>query len=236
VTSLGRNAEAIAAAERALAMVARLGDRRLEAEACCVLGNTKIRSNDSTSGRAVLERALILAQELDNPTLAAEACAYLANVCAWTGDLQRSIELSLRRAELARRTHDLFQLRHVYSWIGLLETLRGRWAEAGQSFAYYQGRFTEAEQEFRDAVALVRPTGSGALVWFLGPLGLALAELGRRDEALARLTELHALAGAPDERAGARRCAFAYLAVGYTRLGEQERAARCYLPLLPFKG
>jgi ATP/maltotriose-dependent transcriptional regulator MalT len=227
-----------------------------------VVGNVKVRSNDSPGGRALLERALTLAQQIDDPALAAEACAHLANVCAWTGDLHRSIELSLLRAELARRTQDPFHLRHVYAWIGQLETLRGRWAEAEQSFAqqeqiveglqspepratlqlsrgilrYYQGRFKEAEQEYRDAVALVRPTGSGALVWFLGPLGLALAELGRRDEALDCLTELHVLADPLDERASARLCAFAYLAVGYARLGEHERAAGCYPQLLPFQG
>jgi tetratricopeptide (TPR) repeat protein len=262
VTSLGRHAEGIAYSERALALVERLGDRRLEAEACCVIGNVKVRSNNSVGGRALLERALILAQQSGAPALAAEACAHLANVCAWSGDLHRSIELSVLRAELARRTHDLFHLRHVYAWVGGLEADRGNWAEAERWFAeqeqlleglqspepratlhlnrgvlrYYQGRFAEAEQEYRDAVALVRPTGSGALVWFLGGLGLILAELGRRDEALNCFTELHTLADALDERASSRLCAFTYLAVGYARLGEQERAGGCYPQLLSFPG
>jgi DNA-binding CsgD family transcriptional regulator len=101
---------------------------------------------------------------------------------------------------------------------------------------YYQGRFEEAEQEYRDAVALVRPTGSGTLLWYLGQLALILAELGRRDEALDCLSELHALADALDERAIARLSAFAYLAVGYARLGAREQAAGCYPMLLPFQG
>jgi ATP/maltotriose-dependent transcriptional regulator MalT len=262
VTSLGRNAEAIACAEQALAMVERLGDRRLAATAWSVMGNVQARSNDLAAGQTSLERSLALARELDDPALAAEACAYLANVYAWTADLDRSREVSLLRAELARRTQDPFHLRHVYAWLGLQDVVQGRWAEAEQWFArqepvvdglpapepraslrafrgmlrYYQGRFEEAEREYRDAVEQVRPTGSGTLVWYLGGLGLVLAELGQRDEALGYLMELHALADALDERAIARLGALAYLAVGYDRLGDGERAAACYPPLLPYQG
>jgi DNA-binding CsgD family transcriptional regulator/tetratricopeptide (TPR) repeat protein len=261
-TSLGRNTEGIAYAERALAMVARLGDRRLEAEAWCVAGNVKARSNDLVAGQKLLERALALAQELDDPALGAEACAYLANVYAWIGDLDRSRELSILRAEYAQRTHDLFHLRHVYSWIGQLETLRGRWANAEQWFRqqeqvlaalqspephaalhayrgalrYLQGRFGAADQEFRQVVELLQPTGSGTLVWYLGWRGLVLAELGQRDAALACYTELFSLADALDERARGRGFAFAHLAVGYARLAEWSRAAGCYPKLLPFRG
>ena len=89
-TSLGRNAESVIYAERALAMVQRLGNRHLEATAYCVVGNVKARSNDLAAGRASLERGLALAQELNDPALGAEACAYLANIYAWTADLDRS--------------------------------------------------------------------------------------------------------------------------------------------------
>ncbi|MBC8163973.1 MAG: hypothetical protein H7Z42_22415, partial [Roseiflexaceae bacterium] len=261
-TSLGRTTEGNAYAERALAMVKRLGDRRLEATAYCVIGNVKARSGDLVAGQTLLERARALAQELDDPALAAETCAYLANVYGWMADLQRSRELSLLRAELAGRTRDLFHLRHVYAWIGQLATLQGHWAEAEQRFAqqeqileglqspepraalwayrgslrYLQGRFNEAEQEFRHVVELLHPTGSGTLVWHLGWQGLVLAELGRRDQALNCYTELHTLADALDEQARARGLAFAHLAVGYARLGENQRAAACYGKLLPFQG
>jgi DNA-binding CsgD family transcriptional regulator/tetratricopeptide (TPR) repeat protein len=261
-TSLGRNAEGLAYAEQALAMVERLGDRRLEATACCVVGNVRARSNDLASGRVLLERALALAQALDDPALGAEACAYLANVYAWVADLDRSREVSVLRAELAWRTHDLFHLRHVYSWIGLQDTCQGRWAEAEQWYAqqeplvvglqspepraalqlgrailrFYQGRFAEAEQELRDVVEMLRPTGSGTLVWYLGWFGQILVELGRQEEALACFADLYALADSLDERARARGNAFAVLVVGYARLGEQERAAGCYPKLLPFQG
>ncbi|HXF62291.1 MAG TPA: AAA family ATPase [Caldilineaceae bacterium] len=265
-TSLGRNSEGLAYAEQALAMVARLADapwaRPLEARAYCVIGNVKARGDDLAAGQASLERALALAQALDDPVLAAEACAYLANVLAWTGDVDRSREVSLLHAELARRTQDLFHLRHVYAWLGLQETLQGRWASAAYHFAqqeqiveglqipepratlraywgilhHCQGRFSEAEAEFREAVQLLRPTGSGTLLWHLGWWGLALAELGRREEALARFAELYALTETLDKRARGRGMALAQLAVGYTRLGEQARAAGCYSQLLPFQG
>jgi predicted ATPase/DNA-binding CsgD family transcriptional regulator len=261
-TSLGRNSAGIAYAERALAMVERLGDQHLAATAYCVIGNVKARSSDLVAGRAALERALALAQELGNSTVEAEACAYLANLYAWIGDLNQSRELSIRRAELAWRTQDLFHLRHVYAWIGFLEMLQGHWDAAEQRFAeqepiveglqspepraalaayrgvlrYHQGQFDAAEQEFRHVVALLQPTGSGTLIWHLGWLGLVLAELGRRAEALDCYTELHTLADALDEQARARGLAFAYLAVGYARLGEQAHAASCYVKLLPFQG
>jgi DNA-binding CsgD family transcriptional regulator/tetratricopeptide (TPR) repeat protein len=261
-TSLGQASVGIAYAERALALIDRLGDRRLEAMACCVLGNVKVRGNDLAAGSSDLERALALARQVDDPALAADACAYLANVCAWTGDVGRSRELTLLRAELAGRTHDPFTLRHVYSWLGQLAVLQGLWSEAEQLFAqqddllaglpspephailraqrgllrYYQGRFDEAEREYRAAIALVQPTGSGTRVWYLGPFGLILAELGHRDEALACFSDLQALAAPLDLGASARLCACTYLAVGYARLGAKERAAACYPQLLAFQG
>lgn len=227
MTSLNRHTDGLDYAERALAMVERLGDGRLKTIAYLVLGNIKARCNDIDAGRASLERALAQTWELDDPALAAEACAYLANACAFAGDLDRSRELSILRVDLARRSHDLFQLRHAYAWIGLVETLQGRWNEEEQWFLqqaqlllglespepraslrgyrgllrYFQGRFEEAERDFCEAIELLRPTGSGARVYFLGRLGLILAELCRRDEALACLTELHALATSLDERA-----------------------------------
>jgi DNA-binding CsgD family transcriptional regulator len=101
---------------------------------------------------------------------------------------------------------------------------------------YLQGQFDAADQQFRQVIELLQPTGSGTLIWHLGWHGLALAELGRRDEALGCFTELRRLADVLDEQARARGLAFAQLAVGYARLGEQEHAAGCYPLLLPFQG
>jgi predicted ATPase/DNA-binding CsgD family transcriptional regulator len=262
VTSLGKHADGIAYLAQALAMVERLGDARLEARAGQIAGNIKARSNDLAAGQALLERSLALARQFDDPTLAAEAYAYLANVYAAMGEMARTIEVSLLRIELAQRTQDLFQLRHVYSWLGLAETLRGRWTEAAQWFArqeqvlahlespephatlqafrgvlyYLQGHFEHAEEAYRSAVEGVRPTGSGAFIWYLGRLGMILAELDRGEEAMDCFLELQARAEQMDERASARRYAFTHLAVGYAQLGAAERAAGCYSKLLPFQG
>jgi ATP/maltotriose-dependent transcriptional regulator MalT len=163
---------------------------------------------------------------------------------------------------LAERTHDPFELRHVFTWLGVIEMLRGQWAEAERWFAhqeqaleglqtpeplatllagrgtlhYYRGQFEQADQEFREAIAAIRPMGSGQLIWYLGRWGLVLAELRLWDEALACFAELQALADPLHEQASARLAAFAYLAVGYARLGERERAAGCYASLLAFRG
>ena len=261
-TSLGQNARATAYAEQAVEMVERLGDRRLEAAAYCVLGNVQARGNDLRAGKIALERALALATEIDDPTLAAESCAYLANTYAWMGEIERSIAVSIRRADLARRTHDLYHLRHVYSWIGLQHVLQGNWVEAERNFAehertiaglqspepqaslqlarsillYFQTRFDEASSELDRVVDLLRPTGSSTLIWYLGWSGLVLTELGRADDAVTRFEELLTLAESLDERAGARGAVYAQLAVGFERLGERDRAAGCYQKLAPFKG
>ncbi|HEY1292365.1 MAG TPA: AAA family ATPase [Chloroflexota bacterium] len=261
-TSLDRQVDGLACAERALYMVERLGGRRLQARACSVLGNVKARLNDLEGGRQLLERALELARLEDDPALAAEVCAYLANLYAWLGDIDRSQEVSVLRAHLAQQTRDPFHLRHVYSWIAFLETLRGRWAAAEQLYAeqqqlveglsapepratlrayrgvlrYFQGSFEEAERDYRGAIDLLQPTGSATLLWHLGRFALILAELGKLDEAHETLSELRRLADGLDPRARARGFAFAHLAVGYVRLGDRERAAGCYVELLPFAG
>lgn len=261
-TSFGHFTEGIAYAEQALNMAERLSNRRLEANVYRVMGNLQARSNELVVGQMSLERALNLAQEIGDPALVAEACAYLANIYAWTGKITRSREVSLLRAEMARRTHDLFHLRHVYSWIALQEILQGRWIEAKASLVqqaeilegfqgpepratlclyqtmlcYYQGSFDQAEREIRGVVEMLRPTKSPTLVWYLGWWGQLLAELGHYEEALNCFSELETLLENMDERARSRGYALGQLAVGYTRLGERQRAAKCYDTLLPFQG
>jgi DNA-binding CsgD family transcriptional regulator len=262
VTSLASYAGGTAYAERALAMVERLGDKGLKARALCVLGNIKARSNNPAAGTAELERSRALAEQIDEPALAAEACAYLANVYAWTGNLVRSRDLTLQRLQLAERTHDPFEFRHVYSWLGVLETLQGRWSEADAWFArqeralaglqtpeplatlragqgllhYYLGQFDRAERAYRETIALLQPINPGSLVWYLGRLALVLIEMEAREEAVNCLAELQELAAPLPEQASARLCALTYLAVSYTRLGLRNEAAACLPGLLPFRG
>jgi predicted ATPase/DNA-binding CsgD family transcriptional regulator len=262
VTSCGRNSEGMAYAEQALAMVKRLGDLRLEATAYRVIGNIQARSNELTMGQASMERALALAQEMDDPLLVTETCGYLANICTWVGNFGRSLNVSLLRAQMAKRTHDLFQLRHVYSWMALQHILQGQWKEAEAALAqqaqilqgfqgpephaslqlyramllYYQGLFSEAEQEISSVVEILRATGSPTLLWHLGWQGQMLAELERYDEALKCFLDLEALAEDMDEQSRARGNALGQLAVGYSRLGKWPLAAAVYAKLLPFQG
>jgi DNA-binding CsgD family transcriptional regulator/tetratricopeptide (TPR) repeat protein len=262
VTVLGRHAEGLAAAERALAMVERLGDPRLEAVACRVIGNLRFRTSDFAAARRYLERGLALAERQDAPDLAAEVCGYLANLYWALGDVRRSWEVTDRREALAERTQDPFQLRHLDAWRADLCITRGDWSEAerlleraerfaeqlgspeplmlarwlGGKLAYFRGHQERAVAQLGAAVEMVRRAGSGTLVWYLGGLAIALAELGRRDEALATFSELEAIADARHERAIERALAFAQLAGGYARLGMAERAAAFYPKLLPYRG
>ena len=277
-TSLGQQEVGLAFAERALAMLDALDCqgipspgivaspevqlRRLRARTFSVLGNIRARGQDLEGARELLEQALELARAEDDPSLTADVCAYLANLYAWLGEMDRSRDVSRLRAEMARRTHDPFHLRHVYSWIGFLDGLRGRWELAEASFAeqerlveglaapeprailrtyraaqhYLLGHFEEAERAYREAIELLRPTGSATLIWHFGPFALVLAEQGKLVEARACLEELWRLAETLDVATNARAFAFAHLAVGYMRLGERERAAACYPNLLPFRG
>jgi predicted ATPase len=95
-TSLGLHSEGLAAAERALAAVERLGDPRLQVVACRVVGNLKLRTSQLAEARSFLERALTLAEQRDQPDLAAETCGYLANLYWILGEHQRSWEITDR--------------------------------------------------------------------------------------------------------------------------------------------
>lgn len=260
--SLGHSREAIAYAEQALAMVERLGDQRLTAIAYSVLGNVVARGGNLAAGQMWLERALSLARTLNDASVAAEACAYLANLYAWSGNLDMSRSVSLQRAALARRTQDLFHLRHVYAWLGMQDTLQGRWVDAEHWFneqapivdglqspepqatllsyrgilRYYQGQFGVADQLFREVVSLLQPTGSSTLIWHIGWHGLVLIELDEREKALGCFAELHSLINRLDAQDRARGLAFAQLAVGYVRLGELAHTQACYVGLRPFQG
>ncbi len=262
VTTLGQHAEGLAAAERALTMVNRLGDPHLEIMACRVVGNLRFRTSQLVEARSLLERALTLAEQHDTPGLAAETCGYLANLHWALGDLQRSWQLTDLRQELAERTHDLFLMRHVDSWKANMCVARGDWTQAeqllaraeavaeqlgspeplmlarwiGGRLAYYRGDLELAVGKLDAAVGMVRSASSGTLVWYLGGLAIALAELGQREKALAALAELEEIVDARHERAIERAPALAQLIVGYDRLGMTDRAASFYPQLLPYRG
>jgi DNA-binding CsgD family transcriptional regulator len=83
---------------------------------------------------------------------------------------------------------------------------------------------------------VVREAGERPALWQFGWTGLALAELGRRDEALAAFAELAAVAEPADEHDTMRAHAYTQLVLGYVRLGERSKAASCAGKLIPFAG
>ncbi|HXM54345.1 MAG TPA: LuxR C-terminal-related transcriptional regulator, partial [Candidatus Dormibacteraeota bacterium] len=253
-SSLSRPAAGLARAERALAIVRPLGDRRLEAAACCTAGNVRARASDLDGGRALLERGLLLARERGDPAQAAEACASLANVAYWSGDIAAAWRFQSEREELARRTQDPYELRHVYAWLGTLRACRGEWDAADRLFEreeaivgqlespeplaflramragqqHRRGRFAEAEASYRQAIDVLRRAGSGTLVWYLAGHGQALADLGRPGEAWARAEETERVVSTLDEGSLVRGFALAGLALLYIRLDAAAAAAACY--------
>src|SRR5262249_41400000 len=130
VTSLTENTIGQTYADRALAMVERLSDPRLETAAYCAVGNVRMLNGEVHARVPLLERALALARAQDDPVRLAETAAYLANAYAFAGDLTRSWEMSVLREGEARRTRDPFHIRDVYVWMGTVRLMRGELAAA----------------------------------------------------------------------------------------------------------
>jgi DNA-binding CsgD family transcriptional regulator len=260
--SMGQQSEGVARAQQALEMARRLGDIRLEAAAGRVMGNLEVRGNKVVEGVQLLESALALAQAVDDPTEAAECCACLANAYYWMADIQRSQEYTALREEFARRCQQPYELRHVYSWRAFMAATQGDWEAAERTLeqahravegllgaeplaflhqiqgflVWQQGDQQRAEQEFRTAAAIYRQQGSGTLVWYLGPLGLAQLSLGLRQEALDLLSEMEALVDALPEGIMPAAPALTSMMLMAVRLGDRARAARYYPRLRAFSG
>ena len=217
--SLHEQRVGIAYTRRALELAQHLGDDRLVAAASRALGNLLVRSNDLGGGIPLLERALALATAADDPVEAAECCACLAPAFFWQGHLARSREVTLQRLAFARRCHDPYQLRHVHIWLAVVAGLQGKPAEAEESLdraqaivarlaslepraylqfcrgalAYERGDYGVAEARLQEATALFREIGPGALIWYLGFLGLVQAAQGNAPAARARDLLEHAV-------------------------------------------
>jgi DNA-binding CsgD family transcriptional regulator len=195
-----------------------LEDLRLLAIARRALGNLLVRTNDLQAGIALLEDALTLAVATGDLTEAAECCACLAPACWWQGDIARSDAVTRQRLAFALTTHDRFQLRHVYPWLGVCAGIRGRIAEAVAEFsraeeviaglespepraylsfargalALMTGDLPQARMYLDEALAIFRTLG-GAAGWYEGFGGLldfASGDLVAAHEALANLAAL----------------------------------------------
>ena len=259
--SLHDTAGGIAYGQRALDLARQAGDRQLEAAASRTVGNLLVRANDPAAGIPLLERALALATGADDLVEAAECCACLAVAHFWQGAIDQSRAVTQQRLAFAERCHDRYQLRHVYTWLAVCDGMQGERAEADQwldraqaivahlaspeplayvlfcrgALAYASGEYAVAEDHVQEAIRLFRAVGPGALVWYLGMLGLVQATQGKAAEARATQDELETLlaavpAGAPPPEP------LAYLVQVALVLGETERIARYYPQLLAMQG
>jgi DNA-binding CsgD family transcriptional regulator len=259
---LGRHDEALAHGQRALELAVSLGDSSLEAAASRAVGFLLVRGNDVPAGLPLLKRALALAEADDDLVEAAECCTCLAQAYCWTGEIERSEQISLRREELARRGQLSYHLCYVYTWLAFLHAARGNWAEAERHLAqaqsavdrvpsaeplaflrqvrgylsYQQCQYTLAEQELEAAVEIFRGQDLGEMVLCLGPLGLALLATGQHQEAQVCIDEQETLIATLSPGYLPVHSARGCLALMAATLGDGERAANYYPSLLPCRG
>ena len=259
--TLHEHAEGIRLAREGHAIAAALGDTLLSAAAARTLGNLLVRSGEAVTGIALLEDALRLAEAANDPVEAAECCACLAPAWYWLGEIDRSAAVTRRRLAYARRSQDVYQLRHVYTWLAVCDGVRGQiasalaWLDQAETavaglgspepaaylaftrgaLAYFQGRLDDADALLRDAMARFRSIGPGALVWYLGWHGIVAAARGDVATARAVVIELEGLlAGMPDAaRTGEPLACLTQLAIV---LDDEERIDRLTPALEPLSG
>jgi predicted ATPase/DNA-binding CsgD family transcriptional regulator len=259
--SLGKQREGVAYGEQAASLAHRLGDERLEAMANRTVGNLLMRENRLFEAITLIEEALSLAKITDDPTEASECCACLTLAYVWNGSFRKAQDIIRERLEWAKRSHEPYQARHVYSWLVMFTGLLGKFGEAEQWLAqaetalaplissepraflhhargwlaYTRGDYAEAEEQFSLAVELFRKLGPGALVWYLAPLGLAQLLQGKRREAASCINEVETLLTSQQEGAMVIADALSKLALMALLLGDRERVADYYPRLLPFQ-
>jgi DNA-binding CsgD family transcriptional regulator len=85
-------------------------------------------------------------------------------------------------------------------------------------------------------MATYRTFGPGALVWYLGHLGVAQANAGQRDDAAGTLDELESILGTVEEGLMPVAEAATCLGEAASLLGDRERLGRAYSLLRPFEG
>lgn len=260
--SLHEQATGIVNAQRAQDFARHLGDDRLLAVASRTLGNLLVRSNNEADGIALLEQALAYAVAADDPVEAAECCGCLAPAYFWEGRLNRSREITRQRLAFAQRTHDQYELRHIYTWLAAVDALQGKfhdvehWLGQAQTiverlaspepqafltfgrggFAHQLGKDAEADALLQDAVAVFRQIGPGALIWYLGLLGVVQAAQGKTAEANATLDEIQSLLVTLPATTVPPAEPIAYFAQAALQLGDRDRLAWVYPKLQLFTG
>ncbi|MEX0787727.1 MAG: AAA family ATPase, partial [Anaerolineales bacterium] len=258
----GLHAQGLSFARRALAQAEQSGDLRLRSNAGRIAGHLLILENDFETGLSTLRLALELAESQDDPSSAADCSTDLSQAYYWSADIARSIELSHRREEYARRSRQPYQLRFVDSWFALLHTLRGEWREAdlrlSQALVHAESLGASSSMGFlrqvRGYLALQRGDAASAdhdleaasqgfhatdplqHILGVGLLGQAKVRLGRREQAEACLQaqEAYILAASPAPLMHA--VIASSVALLAMEGGDTTRAAQYYPLLLSHRG
>jgi DNA-binding CsgD family transcriptional regulator/tetratricopeptide (TPR) repeat protein len=261
-----RHDEGMAYARQALGMALNLGETDLETTArSIIVWNSSIRPSGLSSAVQALEQLLARTEERGNLAEAGECCFNLAVAHYCMAEIRRSYEASLHCIALIERCRQPYQLRTAYTWPVLLLASQGKWTEAEREIerarpmvehlaspmpgallrqfqgflAYQREHYIVAERELEAALALTGEnlqSGLGEMMYYLGPLSLVQATLGKREEASASIVRLEQmLALLPDgvlPTIPIRMC----LALTSIALHDHERARSLYTRLLAFRG
>ncbi len=247
----------ITLARDALRLAELLEEDRLLASANRTLGNLLVRANDIDAGIPLLVSALERAERAGDLSEAAECCGALANAYFWQGAIERSRVVTLRRLELAKRSHDPYQMRHIYPWLAVLAGVQGRFDETRDyvrrsefeirplespephayllfcraAFAYFTGDYSTAKHHIQQAIERFRQIGPSALVWYMGFIAMIDVALGDTAQARASLQEFEPLLESMPGGSMPTSEPLAHVTEAAIWLGDRERLAR-YVPKL----
>jgi DNA-binding CsgD family transcriptional regulator len=260
--SLHQQPAGLALVAGAVVHASALGDERVRAAALRAHGNLLVRSGELKVGASLIEQALQIAEAIDDPVEAAECCACLVPAYIWQVAIHHARTMTMRRLNLAERTHDAYQLRHAYTWLVVLEALQGNIAGAEEwieralpivtplaspeplawltfcrgMMAFFAGRLDEARQDLAAAIATFREVGPSSLIWYLGGYALFLARTGEVEAARRYAAELESIVDALPDGAIPSHEVFAYLGALGVELNNRQLVERIHPMLLPFAG
>lgn len=248
--------------QQALDLAQQYEDGHVQTAAHRALGSLLLRAGDVEGARQRLELALAQADTVDDVWEATEICANLSLAYRWAGAFDRQQEVLQQWLVYARRCHDPYQLRHLYSYLATGYALRGQKAEAEKALLQAQqivehldspeplamfqftrgsliaiwGDLERGEELLRLSIERFRELELGSLVWWLGQLGFIQALAGKQEEALAILDELETMVASLPERAMSTAHILCFMGAITAWLKQREWAIRLYPRLVPFAG
>ena len=262
---MGLQEEGIALAQQALVMAHELGDVDLERRVRRIVASNlaSLRRDNLDSAIQFVEQMMARAEVGGDLAEAAECAFNLAVAYYWMAEITRSHAVSAHLLTLVERCRQPYHLRTAYTWQVLLCTSQGLWADAERVIAlahpivdalsdpvpaaflrqfrgflaYQREDYLVAECELQDAqLDQGFQSGLGDLMFYVGPLGLVQATMGKEEEARAYLARVEAqLALLP---AGILPTAPLLICLALTAmaLGDHGRVTRLYPALLTFGG